>query len=189
MIEGNYKNKAAFVPAYVMHDKIWRWEQESQERAQNIMDLALNDMCLPEGTDKLNYAHNAMAACPVLVCGSVPTLTGTVYFVWVPLTDGHKILVEFTEKDLYATANSAAVEHFANEDRTARSIKRTEQCRAALYRYARCYHHHKKQGLLARVKNFLAKKDQAGTSIPACDEKTKGGAQTLPAPLCARRVL
>lgn len=189
MIKGNYKNKAVFVPAYVMHDKIWRWEQESQERAQNVMDLVLNEIPCPEGTEKLNYAHNAMAACPVLVVGAVPTLTGTVYFAWVPLTDGHKILVEFTEKDLYATAICAAVEHFAHEDRMAREIKRAEQRRAALYRYARCYHHHKKQGLFVRVKNFLAKKDQAGTPFPACDERAKGGAQTLPAPLCARRVL
>lgn len=189
MIKGNYKNKVVFVPAYVMHDKIWRWEQESQERAQNVMDLVLNEIPCPEGTEKLNYAHNAMAACPVLVVGAVSILAGTVYFAWVPLTDGHKILVEFTEKDLYATAICAAVEHFAHEDRTAREIKRAEQRRAVLYRYARCYHHPEKQGLFVRVKNFLAKKDQAGTSIPTCDERAKGGAQTLPAPLFSRRVL
>lgn len=189
MIKGNYKNKTVFVPTYVMHDKIWRWEQETQQRAQNLMDLLLAGADWPEGTQKLNYAHNAWGACPVQVAGCVPTLNGTVYFAWVPLTDGHKILVEFTEKDLYATALSAGVEHWAHEDRTERAIKRAEQSRAALYRYARCYRHHKKQGFLARVKNFLAKKDQAGTSIPACDESVKGGAQTLPAPLFSRRVL
>ena len=186
MIKGNYKNKVVFVPAYVMHDKIWRWEQESQERAQNVMDLVLNEIPCPEGTEKLNYAHNAMAACPVLVVGAVSILAGTVYFAWVPLTDGHKILVEFTEKDLYATAICAAVEHFAHEDRTAREIKRTEQRRAVLYRYARCYHHPEKQGLFVRVKNFLAKKHQASAlQLPARPENTPGG-NTQPARLLGR---
>lgn len=108
-----------------------------------------------------------------------------IYFAWVELEDlneyPREILMEFDQDELFDTPQEAW-----NEQE-----KHVKALRAVCYKYARCYHHRstKKQGLFARVKNFLAKKDQAGTPFPACDERAKGGAQTLPAPIFSRRVL
>jgi len=91
------------------------------------------------------------------------------YWCWAPTASGNKVLIKLLEFDLFPSAIEASIDQLQQEKRK------------ALYKFARCYHH-KKPGLLQRVKNFLAKKDQAGTlPLPACDERTKGRGPSLPA--------
>ncbi len=106
-----------------------------------------------------------------------------IYFAWVELQDlndcPREILMEFDQDELFNTPADAWT---AQE-------KHSQAVRLACYKYARCYHH-KKKGMLARIKDFLAKKHQAGapTSSRVHDERKQGGVHPFPAH-SIRRVL
>ena len=142
--------------------------------------------------NKRVYAHQDVIACRLQMAGWPPDVAGDeipvevigsaeldgywYYMAWAPLATGHKVLMNLPGWVLFENYQAAIADVLADE------------ARRAMYKYAKCYRH-KKPTVWQRVKNFLAKKDQAGTSFPACDESKQGGAQTLPAPIFSRRVL
>lgn len=90
------------------------------------------------------------------------------YWCWAPTASGNRVLVKLLEFDLFPDAVSASLDHLQQKKR------------AQLLRFARCYHH-KKQGIFQRIKDFLAKKDQAGApSLPRAT-KEQGRGPSLPA--------
>ena len=93
------------------------------------------------------------------------------YWVWAPTPNGNKYLMKLGGWQLFPTAEAASLDHY----------KQKQQ--AQLLRYAKCYHH-KKKGMFARIKDFLAKKHQAGapTSSRVHDERKQGGVHPFPAP-------
>ena len=114
---------------------------------------------------------------PVEVIGSALVLDDWSYTAWVPLASGQKVLMELRGLYLFETYQAAIAERL------------TEKQRRELYKYERHYHY-KKPTMWQRVKDFLAKKHQAGTpSLPACDDKTTGRGLSHPAPYFIERGL
>ena len=170
MIKGHFKKGTVlFVPAYVM-------ERKECELPQGFA---------PRKTD-LPHMYVVWHA------GSVPTANKWTYFAWVEMTHGPMFLMEFSQEDLYLSEQSACVAHLAEQDRFHRQVERAKKARAALYRYARCYHHRaQKKGILQRIKNLLAKNTSrtALKSLPARPESTQGQGSSLPALPTLRRML
>lgn len=107
---------------------------------------------------------------PVKILSSKETCGHWYYAAWVPLPSGRKMLLELPGWDLFATYQEAIAERLAKMNRK------------QLYKYARHYRV-RKPGVWARLKNFLAKADQAGVAqLPPRDERNAGRGQTLPAP-------
>lgn len=98
------------------------------------------------------------------------------YTAWVPLPSGRNILLELPGWDLFATYQEAIAERLAKVNQK------------QLYKYA-CHYRVSKPGVWARLKNFLAKADQAGAArFPPRDERTAGRGRTIPAPHLQRPI-
>lgn len=108
-----------------------------------------------------------------------------IYFAWVELQDlngcPREILMKFDQDELFNTPADAWT---AQE-------KHSQAVRMTCYKYARCYHHHKKQGLLQKIKNLLANRTSRTVlkSLPARPESTQGRGSSLPALPTLRRML
>lgn len=146
MIQGNYDNKTVYVHNGILCGKLmaFGWPVTKQDLT------AADDMAVEviKSTQELGYWY---------------------YWVWAPTASGNKVLVEFLECDLFATAIDASLDHLRLQNR------------AQKLRFARCYQH-KKQGVFQRIKNFLAKKHKASAlSLPVQPENKNGRGISLPA--------
>lgn len=144
--------------------------------------------------NKKVYAHRDVIVCrlqkagwppdvagdeiPVEIIGSAE-LTGYWYYTaWVPLATGHKVLMDLPSWVLFKTYQEAIADMLADD------------VRRAMYKHAKCYHH-KKQGLLQKIKNLLANRTSRTVlkSLPARPESTQGRGSSHPALPNFRRVL
>lgn len=117
---------------------------------------------------------------PVEILASKENCGYWYYTGWAVLASGQRVMMDLPGWHLFRDADAAILDVIQ------------QQKHALMLRYSRCYHH-KKKGMFARLKDFLAKKHQAGasTSSRMCDERNKqGGSQPFPAlPITSRRVL